>query len=342
MKKSFKKVIITVLLFILLILTVSGYMLFDKFMGSINKIDNETIVTVAPEEEDFETEASVEYGELTAVQTTDSAESYSVEPIDDEQLINILLVGQDRTEGQSRQRSDTMILCSYNSSTNEVSMISFLRDLYVTIPGGYSKNRLNAPYVFGGFPLLYSTFKENFGVSIDAGVEVDFEGFRQLVDLLGGVDLYLTAAEATQVPGSKEGMNHLDGEMALNYARIRKIDNDFGRTNRQRTLLLALFEKVKTSDKDTLMKLLNTALSMVTTDMSNTTITSVAAALLPQISSLKINTYAVPFDGSYRSTYVNGMAVLIPDLKAIRDKLANEYLPLESRAENEVSTVLED
>ena len=77
-----------------------------------------------------------------------------IEPFLDDDLLNILLVGQDRREGEGRQRSDSMILCSINPATKQISMISFLRDLYVQIPGGYSDNRLNAAYVFGGFPLL--------------------------------------------------------------------------------------------------------------------------------------------------------------------------------------------
>lgn len=75
-----------------------------------------------------------------------------VEPLKDEQLINLMLVGQDRRKGEGRQRSDTMILCSINPKTNQVSLISFMRDLYVQIPGGYSDNRLNAALLFWGVP----------------------------------------------------------------------------------------------------------------------------------------------------------------------------------------------
>ena len=235
MKKFLKGLLIT-----LMVLTVvagaSLYMFIGKVVGQIQKINNEEIVTVAPDMEDFETEADTSY-----VGTTVKPESIAIKtvaPIEADHLINILLVGQDRQAGQGRQRSDTMILCSYNPNTNEVSLISFLRDLYVSIPGGYSNNRLNAAYAFGGFPLLYKTLEQNFGVKIDGGVEVDFGGFTELIDLIGGVDIYLTAKEAPYVATScKEGMNHLNGRKALNYARIRKIDSDFGRTNRQRTLI---------------------------------------------------------------------------------------------------------
>lgn len=326
MKKFFKGLIIALLVFA--VVTVGGiYMLVNDIAKSIEKIDSEELVTVAPEMEDFETEEAVSHTGTSV--KPESITVKSVAPIEADHLINILLVGQDRQEGQGRQRSDTMMLCSYNPDTNQVSLISFLRDLYVSIPGGYSNNRLNAAYAFGGFPLLYKTLEQNFGVKIDGGVEVDFSGFIELIDLIGGVDIYLTAKEAPYVSDNcKEGINHLNGRKALNYARIRKIDSDFGRTNRQRTLILAVFDKLKHSDTATLTSLMNKALAMVTTDMTNSSITSLVTSVLPKIASLEINTYAVPFDGAYKSTYVRGMAVLVPDNDIIRQKLESEFMPI--------------
>lgn len=101
---------------------------------------------------------------------SDDVEWDFMERIEDDELINILLVGQNRRNGESRQRSDTMILCAINPKTGETSLVSFLRDLYVQIPGGYADNRLNAAYRFGGFELLDATLTENFGVSIDGNL----------------------------------------------------------------------------------------------------------------------------------------------------------------------------
>lgn len=320
-----KKKIIIALAAVLLFVTVSGFAVYKTVFGSIGKVDNENVDIVLPDMEDFEADGAANGKELSP----DSVLLEKVPLTSDGKLINILLVGQDRRPGEGRQRSDTMILCSYNIETNEVSLISFLRDLYVQIPGGYSDNRLNAPYAFGGFLLLYDTFKENFGITVDGGIEVDFEGFVDLVDLVGGVDIELTQAEAYEVgEDCYAGLNHLDGHKALNYARIRVIDSDFGRTNRQRTVLVKLFEKIKSSNPDTLMKLLKAALSMVTTDMSDAEIMSVAAKLLPKISSLKISTYAVPGEGDFEYASIRGMSVLVPDLPAIRNKLETEYLPI--------------
>lgn len=247
---------------------------------------------------------------------------------DDDNLFNILLIGQDRRPDEGRQRSDAMILCSFNYETNELAMISFLRDLYVQIPG-YSDNRLNAAYAFGGFPLITQTFEENFGVSIDGCLEVDFDSFEQIIDLLGGVDIELTAEEANIVGGdAHEGVSHLNGAQALTYTRIRKIDSDFQRTERQRTLLSSVFTKMKDCTMAELMSLVGEILPLMTTDMSDDVLLSFAANLASSLSELKIENYGVPSQGNYKNATINGMAVLVPDLYEIKKLIFEEYLPL--------------
>ncbi len=332
MKKIFKRILISLLVISLVATGVLGLMVYNRIFGTIGRIDHNGIVTVPPENEDFDTESTT-LTQTTKDNITSKIENYflpTVEPINHEHLINILLVGQDKKEDDTtRQRSDIMMLCSYNMQRNEVSVISFLRDMYVKIPGGYSNNKLNAAYHFGGFPLLYQTLLDNFGIKVDGGVEVDFDGFVDIVDMLGGVDVYLTAEEAPFVSSTAtEGVNHLNGRKALNYARTRKTDDDFGRTERQRKLLLLLFDKVKDADTETINNLIDRALTMVKTDMTDASIASLVAALLPKISTLKINTYHVPMKGGFVYGYARGMAVLIPDLEEIRDTLENEYLPM--------------
>ena len=126
----------------------------------------------------------------------------------------------------------------------------------------------------------------------------------------------------------EQGMNHLSGMEARVFAQIRKIDSDFGRTNRQREVLLAIFDKVKHLSISEMLDLLYNALPYLTTDLTDGEILSLAYRLLPLVSSLDIETYSVPSKGTYKNVSVRGMAVLMPDLEAIRDKLENEYLPL--------------
>lgn len=335
MKKIIKRIIIVIVVISLVGLGVLTKQVYDRVFSTIGRIDHEGIVTIDPENEDFET-TTLPSGQTTKQDVAEKIENYlfpTVEPIDHSPLMNILIVGQDqKPEDNTRQRSDIMMLCSYNTETNEVHITSFLRDLYVKIPGGYSHNKLNAAYHFGGFKLLYQTLLDNFGVRIDGGIEVDFNGFVDIVDLLGGVDIYLTAEEAPYVSSTAtEGVNHLNGRKALNYARTRKTDDDFGRTERQRKMLVALFEKVRHADLETVNELINTALSMVKTDMTDETITALIASLLPKISTLEITTHCVPSKGNFMYGYARGMQVLIPDNEKIRNKIESEYLPFSDR-----------
>lgn len=246
-------------------------------------------------------------------------------------VINVLLIGQDRWRGQGRQRSDAMILCTVNVKNKTLTMTSFLRDLYVQIPG-YQDTRLNHAYAFGGMPLLNQALEVNFGVHVDGNVEVDFNSFQKVIDMVGGVDINLTAAEADYLNrytqwGLVPGMNHLDGEKALDYSRIRYIGTDFGRTNRQRTVLTALLDQSRDLPYARLMELVEEAMGLITTDMTNLEIMQYAAKLLPLLKDLQVQTQHIPAEGTYRSAMIRGMYVLVPDLEANRKILRESLIP---------------
>lgn len=325
-KKKNKKGLIAliIILVLLLVLLISGLLVANYYLGKINRVTDNSIIPA--ENEFFDTDH--DDGTLEKIDPDSIVWDGDGYQGSDGHLINILLVGQDRRPGEGRQRSDTMILCSFNPKTNELSMISFLRDLYVQIPG-YSDNRMNAAYVFGGFPLLKATLYQNFGVTVDGCFEVDFSGFKRIIDIVGGVDIYLTAAEAKIVgDGAKEGMCHLDGDHALMYARIRKIDSDFQRTSRQRKVLTAIFNNVKNCSVSELLDLVDEILPILTTDMSNGDIMSLAIKYAPAVASLKIETHSVPSSGNYKSAMIRGMAVKVPDLYLNKKKIFEEYLPM--------------
>lgn len=321
-KKGMKAFVAIIL--ILLIALLSVVVIANHYLNKINRVGD--VEPIPADQEDFITDVydpSLEVIDPADVDWSDG--NYNGK---DEHLINILLVGQDRRPGQGRQRSDSMILCSFNPETNQLSMISFLRDLYVQIPG-YSDNRLNAAYVFGGFPLLKETLNKNFGVTVDGCVEVDFSGFKYVIDLIGGVDVELTAAEAKIVgDGATAGVCHLDGDHALIYARIRKIDSDFGRTSRQRNVLNAIFKKVRNLSVSEILGLVDDVLPIIATDMSNSQITSLAVKYAPALAGLNIETYSVPPKGAYKNAMIRGMAVLVPDLYTIKKTIFEEYLPM--------------
>lgn len=247
-------------------------------------------------------------------------------------ILNILLVGQDRREGEPRMRSDVMLLVTVNTEEKTVSMTSLLRDLYVQIPG-YYKNRINVAYYLGGAELLFDTIEYNFGIRPDKFVEVDFQGFVDVVELVGGIDMELTKKEADHLnanefgydfPGEdwnlKEGMNRLNGKQAVAYARIRKIDPtaDFARTERQRKVIAALVEEAKGMNLLEVNELLLEMADVITTDMTSREILSYAALLYPILDELdEIESLRIPADGAYYMAGVEGVgSVLVPDLKA--------------------------
>ena len=240
-------------------------------------------------------------------------------------VINILLIGQDRRPGETRSRSDSMILCTVNRNDKTIVLTSFMRDLYVQIPG-YGNNRINASYAWGGMELLNKTLEQNFGIYIDGNVEVDFEQFTEIVDLLGGVPMELRADEAQYInidtqSSLTEGMQQLTGKQALSYSRIRNLDADadFSRTNRQRKVLDALFRQVKDAGLVRLLTLLDEVLPMVTTDMGNGEILGYATKVFPMMSGVSISSQRVPADGAYKGAMIDGMSVLVADMdKTVR------------------------
>ncbi len=240
-------------------------------------------------------------------------------------VINILLVGQDRRGNQARQRSDTMILCTIDKTKKTLTMTSFLRDTWVRIPGYYDE-RLNVPYAIGsgGFGLLNETLQYNFGVSADYNIEVDFSGFKNIIDKIGGIDIELTKAEANYINKHYEtyyevyklesnlvpGVNHLMGQQALTYARLRGIDNDLARSTRQRKVISAVIDKVKGLGLVEAYKLAEEIMPMITTDMSNAAILHCVADLVPILPELKIVSQRIPADGAYAFARIDGKSVL--------------------------------
>ena len=198
-------------------------------------------------------------------------------------VTNLLLLGIDARTMKERGRSDSMIIVTINKKNKTIKLSSLLRDTAVTIPGR-DKNgdgqddyaKLNAAYAYGGFNLLSKTIEQNFRLKIDKYVGVNFVVFPIAVDAMGGIDIYMTAKEASKVcaPGQKledwergfkkigteSKVYHLNGYQALQYSRIRHIDSDFNRTGRQRKVIEQLIVKAKTMSFGTLNTILNQVL----------------------------------------------------------------------------------
>lgn len=247
-------------------------------------------------------------------------------------ILNILLVGQDRREGESFSRSDSMILCTFHKESSRLTMTSFLRDLYVQIPGHHA-NRINAAYASGGMPLLKKTLTQNFGIHIDGSVEVDFAQFCGIVDELGGVQIELRPDEASvinQETGSNltEGLQTLTGDQALAYSRIRKLDQDgdFSRTNRQRKLISALLGDFRELEISELLPLTSRILPLISTDLNKGQILMLAMEVLPSLPQLQVVSQHVPAEGTYTDQIIDGMSVLSADPAAVQKMLQQTLL----------------
>ena len=249
-----------------------------------------------------------------------------------ENVVNILLIGADYQSGDIA-RSDSMILCTFNKTKNTITMTSFMRDLYVKIPG-YGKNKINASYSIGGMQMLENTLEHNFGVQVDGIVEVDFSQFEKLIDLLGGVELDVTYMEAEFInlknhDRLKQGVQVLNGKQALWYSRFRGDGGgDFNRTNRQRVVLGKLIENYRNSSLTDLMAMMDDILPMVTTNMDKNDIVSYVTGLFPMLVGAEIITQRIPAEGGYYMTKIDGRSVLVPNIsfnvKILKDTIMEE------------------
>ena len=219
--------------------------------------------------------------------------------------VNILLLGVDALNSGS-QRSDTMMILSVGYNT--VRLTSILRDCVVEIEG-HGSTKINAAYAYGGAELAMRTVNSNFGMNITKYVVVDFLTLARLIDAVGGVDVVVSQEEMRHVnynnravayaeqseellgykpqalqEYSQDGETpvHLDGLQALGFARIRKLDSDFGRTTRQREVFAAALTSMRKNAANPLMyaRLIKVLLEDVKTNLGYVEIVSMAMKAL--------------------------------------------------------------
>lgn len=233
-----------------------------------------------------------------------------------EESYNILLIGIDQESG-SVSRSDTMMLVTIDNKNESVKLTSFMRDLWVSIPG-HGEGRLNSAYAKGGAELLIKTLKENFKVQVDNYLLINFEMFVQLIDGIGGIEVEVTKKEANFINETTRakvdsGKTTLSGEEALIYCRIRKLDSDFMRTQRQRKVISAIFEKAKSQNIGTTIKAGVNILPLITTNISPLRITAKSISMIPVLK-YEVEQLRVPVDKYYTEQRINGQQVLVPNL----------------------------
>lgn len=187
---------------------------------------------------------------------------------------NIAIFGLDsRDNSFSNSRSDCIIIVSINKKTNDVKLTSVYRDTYVDIEG-HGLDKITHAYAYGGPELAINTLNKNLDLNITEFVTVNFDTVETIVDSIGGITLTITDSEASQIGFSSGGTYTLDGKEALAYSRIRKIDSDYQRTERMRTVLEAVFNKVKKQELSEISNFVDIVLPHISTNMSTNSIIS--------------------------------------------------------------------
>ncbi len=263
----------------------------------------------------------------------DQAEGPSATPralLKPEGQVNILLLGSDvRPEGGGF-RTDVIVWVSLNPKGEFVSAISFPRDLFVQIPG-QGENRINVAFPRGGFDLLAETFEINFGIRPDHYIMVDFNGFTTVVNNLGGINVQvsqnLSDSCATWVDPSGwcsvgPGAVHMNGDLALWYARSRYSTNDIDRARRAQEVIEAIFRRLMNLDVILRVpELYNAYTTYVQTDITLGDVLN----LMPLATKIQengdIRNYVVGYDHAYDWVTQQGAQVLVPDYEAIQDLL---------------------
>jgi len=294
-----------------------------------NAIIEETIES-AQEEAAEEIEATVEAESTTAPTEPDFFAGKEIS----EKAFNIMLVGVDSREDNFDGRTDSMILIHMNPETKKLVTTSFLRDMYLDIPGR-GGNRLNVAYVFGGPDLLLKTIDHNFDIESDKYVALNFWLVIDVLNDFGGVDIEITEEEIevmnnyikehNKIQGNEEGtdyltaedagMRHLNGNQALAYARIRYIGTDFARSARQRQIISICIDKLKQMDVLEMNALLEKYLPCVKTNLTEKDVTTLLFMALG-LKDYTRESNVIPMDGTWKDAKINGMSVLQVDCEA--------------------------
>ena len=359
-KKKKAKVFVKILIFLLIIILAGGsFLVFTRpgrkiisnlavewaywRMGKNTKnadklAKNASGSAVAAEEE----EEGLKVGEITENIALSKMSDTFKNALHEDGVYNILLVGVEAIGNNSvaSGRTDSIMIATINTKQKTLGLTSIMRDSYVTIPGYYD-TKINAAFGHGGIELLYETIAYNYNLRLDGSAIVSFKTFQKIIDELGGIDIEITPAEAQYLNTTnyvskksnrtlKPGMNHMNGNQALGYARVRyraTLDgsvDDFGRTSRHRRVMGAIFKEVKKSNPITLVKLLDTVFSQVQTDIKKSNASSYLAEVMElSLDGVPLDNLRLPIDGSYQGAKINRQAVVTFDAAANKEALAN-------------------
>lgn len=263
--------------------------------------------------------------------------------------INVLLIGIDARETDEASRSDTMMLVTLDKKNKQIKLTSFLRDSFVEIAGKNYWSKLNSAYFYGGIQTLSDTLELNFKVDIQYYALVDFEIFTTIVDAIGGINVDVTEKESyytyhsgkVNVPVRIEAGENvlLNGEQALWYSRIRYLDSDFHRTQRQRKVITAIVEKASKMGITELYSLAEKIIPLVKTNMSSNQIMGLGlAAFKDKMYTYPIVQHQIPANGTWSDKTIQGVgASLVMDMP-LNQQLLHSFLAEKQIVETEESS----
>lgn len=337
-KKGRTKRVFVLIMSIIMLLFGTGMVYYYSVLDSLNYQDVD------------KTQPTTADGSDTNAVSTDSL-------IGNEYVLNILLFGQD-AHGNGKDdygRSDTMILLSLDNLHKKIKLTSFQRDTYVYIPG-YGDGKLNSAFSLGGVPLSIKMVEANFGIEVDKYACVDFDSFRKIINVLGGVDMELSIEEMEYINAQIDVNNqlgktefleidyskdpqiaHLDGYQALWYARNRGAESlggnpnysfsgdDWERTQRQRKLLETIMSSLKEEASLTdIVEIVNEIGPLVTTNLKKSDITFLVSNCMTYLD-YEMKELAIPTEGnwSYGRTDDMQSVIVINDWDKVRYDLAS-------------------
>ncbi len=322
-RKSGAVIVMTVIaaLLVLVVAGMAGVIIYNNYLQPEQPVMQTEPAVVQAVDQTSASEVTLATTEPTTVPTTLPYKESGKD------IINILIVGQAARDGEESRIADTMILATVNKNTKVLTLTSFLRDTYVKLPDYVDpsgtkhtcgKQRINLAYHLGwtwgdtggAMEMTNQCLYENFGIEVDYDVEVDFRAFIDVINLLGGVTIDLTEAEADYLNADgkvwqevEAGEFWMDGDTALAYARMRKAegdsDSDIKRTVRQRTVIQQVLNQVKNLGFSKLQELVNTVLPSVTTNMTDEEITTCIWEILPLLPQLTVETGTCPVEKTY-------------------------------------------
>lgn len=251
-------------------------------------------------------------------------------------IINIALLGGDRRQKNEASHTDVVMILTVDGVHNKIKLSSIMRDTYVNVYG-HGKTKLTHAYAYGGPLLTIRTLNENFNLNIRNFVFIDFNGFEKLVDSLNGIEIEVKQHEIKEInkyikeiaslkkqrytPIKKAGIQNLNGQQALAYSRIRYVGNgDFERTERQRKVLNAIFQKIKSAGPLEYPSIAAGILSYIETNMKKTDIIKLGMNILSSDIG-KIEEQRFPMDGCYKNELIDNMWYIVTNINTTRRQM---------------------